>query len=182
MTKRLLNLDDDILELEAFDDMEQALKDRVHQRLSERCEVDHATGCWIYTGAWGEDGQGKVRVGYKVYPVSRVAAWLYLKGFRLWDVPLVLHKRWCPHPACFNPDHLVIVDDLAKRLAHQRRCGRLGRCVRRLSPAKVRQAREWADGGVAVDEIHRRINGMLREPISLGSLKRALSGLTWRGV
>lgn len=153
MTK-LLDLEDHILGLDRFDAAEQDLKDLIHERLQARTEVDSRTGCTIYTGAWEQNGLAKVRVGRRVYSITRVAAWLYLPGFKLWDVRRVGHKPCCPNPACFSVDHLVVLADQAESLAAQVRNGRLGdRHHRQLNKAKAAHIRALAGEGVSAGEI-----------------------------
>ena len=84
--KKLLELDESILALERFDDTEQDVKDRIHQMVQERTEFDPETDCQIFTGAWEENGQAKMRVGARVYCLSRIVAWLYHPGFQLWGL------------------------------------------------------------------------------------------------
>src|SRR4051812_2113520 len=59
------------------------------------------TGCWLWEGALGRHGYGKVRHGGRDIAVHRLAA-------DLWGVlgvgPMVLHS--CDTPRCFNPEHL----------------------------------------------------------------------------
>lgn len=118
-------IDDHVLGFNADDGDEQALKDRVHALLQDpaRCEVDPASGCWVYTGAWEADGEGRLRVGRAVYAVARVAAWLYLPGYDFWDTTRVVHAS-CRNPACFNPEHLRVVAGGSAQVAHQARRAR----------------------------------------------------------
>ena len=39
------------------------LKDQIHERLKLRCELDPATGCWVFIGAWESSGMGLLKVG-----------------------------------------------------------------------------------------------------------------------
>ena len=89
---------------------EEHLKDVIHERLNKRCELDAETGCWVYCGYWDRYGTGRIRVGNDVYSVQRVAAWIYLGNFELWDRRRVYHRSCCPNPACFNPDHIQVID------------------------------------------------------------------------
>lgn len=100
-----MNLDLPVSALDRLDEADQALRDRVHEALSSRCEYDHLTDCWVYTGPWMTQGaMGRMRVGARSYRVARVAAWVY-KGFELWR-PLSVYVT-CECNACFNPKHLA---------------------------------------------------------------------------
>jgi hypothetical protein len=104
---------------------ETELKDTIHARLQSRFELDQVTGCWIYVGAWADDGRGMIRVGGKKYSVAKVSAWLF-EGIDLNDDCYVYHDpRRCRAPACWNPHHLRIADR-ATAFAHLRRHGLWG--------------------------------------------------------
>jgi hypothetical protein len=79
-------------------------------KLLRRREVDTQTGCWIWTGVWHRQGYGRMSFtvgGRPVYKlVHHVAAWLW-KGTPLDAGVRVVQE--CRNPACFNPDHLVVV-------------------------------------------------------------------------
>ena len=83
--------------------------DYIAQRLMESCEVDPNTGCWIWTGQWNKEGRGQIKYERKWYYVSHMACWLFAgvpldsKGSR------VRIYETCP-PACFNPEHLALVN------------------------------------------------------------------------
>lgn len=176
MARKLLTLDDHVIGLERFDDREQAFKDEVHERLQGRCEPDHVTGCLIYTGAWEQSGQGKVRVGTRVYGVTRVSAWLYIPGFRLWDSRKVAHSPACNSPACFNHEHLVVLEGQAESLALQRKKGTLGRACPRLNRRKARELRRMFAEGAAVGDLEKIFD--IRAP----SVVAVIDGVTWREV
>lgn len=120
---RLLGLDDHIVGLERFDGDEQDVKDRVHQMVQERTEFDPATECMIYTGAWEQDGKAKMRVGARVYCLSRIVAWLYKGGFQLWGLERAV--RTCDSPACCNGDHIVVYRNQAEATSALRRNGKV---------------------------------------------------------
>jgi hypothetical protein len=176
--RRLLSLDESVLGLERFDSEEDAIKDAIHAIFQERCELDPITGCWVYTGCWERSGHGKIRVGRRVYCTARVAAWLYLPGFSLWEERIV--KRRCNTPACFNPDHLEIVGNQAEALKKQRRNGRLGRPCRRLDRSKVSQLREKAYSldSLSLDNFLQRLSN--EENVSIRALRAVLDGRTWK--
>ena len=119
-----LYLEDSLNEVLKFESEDQALKDEVHERLQSLCEEDARTGCWIYTGSWDRDGTGRIRVGMRVYTIQRVAAWLYVPGFRLCDKRVVYHT--CESLACFNYEHLEIADTHAEAMAALRKLRRFG--------------------------------------------------------
>jgi hypothetical protein len=173
----LLSLDDHILNLDRFDSKEQDLKDLIHARLQDRTEVDFGTGCTIYTGAWEENGQAKMRVGRRVYSITRVSAWLYLRGFQLWDVRRVVHKPCCPNPACYAQDHLVVLADQAEALAAQMRSGRLGeRHHCRLNKLKAAHIRELAAEGVTPAEMAH----MPEFDCSVQAIRAVIEGRRWK--
>jgi hypothetical protein len=85
------------------------LKDQLHQKLLEQSEPDPETDCWVWTGLWDRTGHGIIKVNGQQFTVARVAAWIYLGGFDLWDNGIrVLHLRTCSASACFNYTHLII--------------------------------------------------------------------------
>jgi len=170
--QKKLALDDHILDLNSFDAKEQDLKDKVHEMLQARMEIDHVTGCWIYTGAWEENGQAKMRIGRKVYGVHRVAAWLYFAGYDLWDVTRIAHD--CQSPACFNPEHLVILQDQADCIAYQAARGRLGdRPHRRLTRKKAQEIRALGLAGIEHGIIARQFG------ISVQAVRAVVANRTW---
>ena len=146
-------LDSDLMALNCLDHGEQDLKDKIHQRLQERCEIDTGTGCWIFTGNWDRRGIAKVRVGQRTYTVSRVSAWLYFAGFELWDGRWVYHT--CPNPACWYWEHLMLARNREEAQAKMRELGLFGsvagrgrgRPGRRLNLQKARLIRCRLDQG-----------------------------------
>lgn len=173
----LLTLDSHIIGLDAFDAVEQDLKDLIHQRLQERTEIDFRTGCSIYTGAWEANGQAKMRVGRRVYSVTRVSAWLYLRSFKLWDIRRVVHKPCCPNPACYQQNHLLVLADQAEALAAQLRAGRLGeRHHCRLNRVKAAAIRTLGAEGVGAAEMAR----MPEFGCSAKAIREVLEGRRWR--
>lgn len=103
---------------------EEDRRDMIHDRLMNRHELDRKTGCWIYTGAWHQNGHALIRVGEKRYSVPKVAAWLWIGGFELTDKRIyVLHKPCCRNPACFNPEHLRVMKSIGQANKVMRRWG-----------------------------------------------------------
>lgn len=170
--RKLLDLEDHVFALEQFDDDEQDLKDRVYQKLQERIEFDPRTECCIYTGAWEDNGQAKMRVNGRVYCVSRLAAWVFYKGFQLWGTNRAI--RDCASPACCNPEHIFVVKDLAEALAAQRNADRFGSKPGRLTRAaaediRVRYARKEATMQELADE----------HGVRVPAVRAVLLGRTW---
>ncbi len=172
-----------LFRLEAADAADQDLRDRVHERLNARCELDHGTGCWIYTGNWDARGISKVRVGVRSYTVSRVAAWLYVAGFQLWDERWVYHGAECPHPACFNPGHLVIARNRQEAQAAMRLVGKYGsvpgrgscRPGRRLSRQLALHVRARLAAGESAGQIAADLH------VRTQSIRRIADGRSWAG-
>ena len=82
-------------------------KEIIRDRLMARIQFDEQTGCWVYGGAWEQNGTGRMRVGYRVYRVGAVALWVFR------DVPLwakCFRIRTCQTPACANPLHFEVSD------------------------------------------------------------------------
>jgi hypothetical protein len=121
--RKLLDLDDSIINLDRFDDREQDVKDRIHQMIQDRTEFDPETDCQIYTGAWTHNGQGKMRVGARIYCVSRIVAWLYNADFQLWGDNRAVRK--CDNPACCNGEHVEVFENQAKAMSALRRRGKV---------------------------------------------------------
>lgn len=77
-------------------------------RLLQKCEVDLATGCWMWTGRRNHGGYGTwtLSVGgkTKTYRAHRLSYELHAE-----EIPhgmFICHR--CDTPACINPDHLFI--------------------------------------------------------------------------
>lgn len=61
------------------------------------------SGCWLWTGAAGDDEYGRVRYEGRVLRAHQAAYLLFRGPIR--DL-MVCHK--CDTPACVNPDHLFL--------------------------------------------------------------------------
>jgi hypothetical protein len=74
--------------------------------LSKRVIEDkgYITPCWIFIGATGSKGYGRIWDGNVVTSAHILAARLWLKDFT--STLCVLHK--CDIRTCFNPDHLFM--------------------------------------------------------------------------
>jgi hypothetical protein len=68
--------------------------------------------CWLYKGRKGRQWIG---INYKTYLIHRVSAVVYL-GFDIDSWDLICHKRECPNPGCYNPEHLYIGDSSTNKL------------------------------------------------------------------
>lgn len=168
----LLALDDHIFKLEAFDQREQDLKDRVYEKMHSRIEFDPATECCIYTGSWEANGQAKMRVNNRIYCVSRLAAWVFYEGFQLWGNNRAV--RSCESPACCNPEHIVAVRGLREALAAQREAGRFGDGPAvRLTRSQAAEMRALAAGGVLPPELAQRFR------VRVPAVRAVLLNRTW---
>ncbi len=86
----------------------QALKDKAHKLLLGYCEVDPDTGCWIWTRSWHPRTEhGLLWVAGRAFTTHRVAYWVYVGGFDLFDPTVRIYHRRCQVPACFNYEHLA---------------------------------------------------------------------------
>lgn len=83
----------------------------VRERLCRRRLITRE-GCWIWQGHLNPKGYGKITIDGKTERVNRIA-WLVFNG-SIPDGLYVLHT--CDSPACFNPDHLFLGDNLDNRL------------------------------------------------------------------
>lgn len=167
----LLSLDDHISLLDRFDAAEQDYKDEIYGRMFMKTECDAATDCMIYTGCWEDSGQAKIRVGAQVYIVSRVSAWLFFDGFKLWSRQRVV--RTCDAPACWQPSHLKVLASQAAAMEYQRNTGRIGDPRRQLNRKKAEAMRRQHEDGASIPELVER-TGLQRR-----SVRAVILGRTW---
>lgn len=95
-------------------------RERIRQLLDEKSEVDPATGCKVYCGAWADDGAAVVRIGRRTYSVQMAAMWAAGK-VELYD--RVYAYRVCRSPACCNVKHIKVAGDVSEGLAAMRKKG-----------------------------------------------------------
>ena len=76
----------------------------LHRFARKISPVDAETGCWLWQGAIGSDGYGRVRRRGVTYSAHRFSYALF-KG-PIPDELCVMHR--CDTPACVNPTHLVL--------------------------------------------------------------------------
>lgn len=82
------------------------IKNKAGQRFWSK--VDTAGDCWLWTGALGRDGYGRIGVGpHKTALAHRVS--LVMAGVPL--VPGLVTDHLCRNRACVNPAHLEQVTD-----------------------------------------------------------------------
>ena len=131
-----------------------ALAERLvsRRRLHRGPRFEEIGACWLYTRSTqgGSKGYGQIWGNGEKFYAHRLAVALVLR-MRL--QPEHVHCHRCDHPACFNPDHLVIAhvglnnqDTYAK--------GRNG--IAKLSPADVQAIRVQLEYGVEPEALAER--------------------------
>lgn len=70
-------------------------------RLMARAQIDHITGCWLWTGSKNGRGYGSIYLDGKRVG-AHVASWILFKG-PIPDGMNVCHH--CDNPPCINPHH-----------------------------------------------------------------------------
>lgn len=120
---------------------------------------DGEQGCWLWTGAIGSDGYGRVRRKGKTHSAHRYAYQLF-KG----DVPqglCVLHR--CDNPACVNPTHLFLgtKKDNSEDMLSKGRHGRSRPHLTREDVEEIRQRLAAGESKVSVA----RAYGMCRSTV-----------------
>lgn len=103
---------------------------------------DGPDGCWVWKGATGSDGYGRLRRGSITHSAHRYSYELF-KG----PIPeglCVMHQ--CDTPQCVNPRHLVL-GTKADNSRDMLRKGRQGQTAKKLEFAEVLEVRRMlADG------------------------------------
>lgn len=83
---------------------------RLMLRLLRNVRVDHATGCWLYTGRLNNQRYPTitVRVRGRKHPVPMFAHRVACEIFKGAPKPGLeaAHVVDCPHRHCINPDHV----------------------------------------------------------------------------
>ena len=93
----------------------QTKKDMALERLWANTEIDPETGCFIFNGYWDEWDIGRMWCEGRNRTVARLAAWIYREDFELDGDQVVLHYR-CQSPACWNFEHIRIVNSVGEQL------------------------------------------------------------------
>lgn len=110
--------------------------------ITDRCQPEPNTGCWLWTGTMGQDGYGKAKFKGKTWRAHRLSYTLFCDA-----VPsdkLVMHK--CDVPECVNPDHLSLgspADNMADKVAKGRQAKGERAGPRALSEETARLIRQW---------------------------------------
>lgn len=141
-----------------------------------------SSGCWLWKGQVNELGYGLLTHGYpknKAYRASRVSWMLHNGGEMPSRETFVCHK--CDNPSCVNPEHLFLgtQDDNMKDAARKGRVkkGELHHRVK-FTEDVVKLARRLYDSGVAMSEIHQRLNIDVKYQAVVKVCKR----MRWRHV
>ncbi len=106
------------------------------------------SGCWLWEGATGSDGYGRVRRQGTTYSSHRFAYELF-KG-PIPDDLCVMHR--CDVPLCVNPTHLVL-GTKADNSRDMLRKGRSGNTEPKLSFEEVQEVRKLLLDGATKGEI-----------------------------
>ena len=138
-----------------------------------RYKIDE-NGCWIFQGAVGKDGYGKVSLKDMSFRAHRLMAHLTLKPIMSAD-DVVAHK--CDVPLCINPEHLFITtvqgntdDRVTKgRGANGENCPNS-----KLTEAQVRHIRHLYQTGTSMGEIAKHL------PVTYGAVQAIVRGRTWK--
>jgi len=112
-----------------------------------------ADGCWVWQGAVGSDGYGRLRRRGKTYSAHRYA-------YELFKSPIpeglcVMHR--CDVPLCVNPVHLVVgtkADNTKDMLLKKR----YGNTVPKLNFEQVHSIRAMLRSGATKAEVSERFN------------------------
>ena len=116
-------------------------------------DAEDGSGCWLWTGAVGSDGYGRVRREQVTYSAHRLA-------YEMFKSPIpeglcVMHR--CDKPLCVNPAHLVL-GTKADNSQDMLRKGRQGRTEPKLSYDDVRQIRRMLAAGSTKSEVSERFD------------------------
>jgi len=128
----------------------------LERRLYARRIIEEETGCWLWTGYKNKLGYGEMGFMGRKERVHRVAAWLWLdyefEQPEMWIMRQhVLHT--CNTPACFNPEHLYLGDNVANSRDAREAGTTAKHSQRKLTDEQVNQIRDLLDLGIP----HRKI-------------------------
>lgn len=85
-------------------------KENIIRRLLAKRELDPLTECWLWMGGRQKQGYGTIQVYGTSQLVHRISAHCFL-GYDLNDETLQVNHH-CDVPACFNPDHVYVGDQV----------------------------------------------------------------------
>ncbi len=135
------------------------------ERIHRNTETGAPSGCWLWSGKLNRTGYGLLHVatpGKRTHWVlAHRAAYQAFNGVCLTSDVHVLHR--CDTPACVNPEHMFLGDQLANMRDMDRKGRRRTACrvgVRngraKLTPDMVRRIREARGGGASLRALARR--------------------------
>lgn len=140
----------------------------LHRFVEKVAAVDEDTGCWLWQGAVGSDGYGRVRRRGVTYSAHRFSYELF-KG----PIPeglCVMHR--CDVPRCVNPTHLVL-GTKADNSRDMLRKGRDGHPVPKLSYEQVLEVRAMLAQGATKAAVCERFG------ICRSTVQDIEAGATW---
>lgn len=71
--------------------------------------IDNKTNCFLWQGALGSNGHGRISFYNKLVSIHRLIMFI-LKDFNLNSELQINHKRECPNANCWNVEHLYVGD------------------------------------------------------------------------
>lgn len=87
-------------------------------RIWNKCEIDIATGCWLYMGTRVPRGHGQTRSG-KGCCTKYTHRVMYENMIGPIPIGHQMHHK-CNNPACCNPMHLQPLTDMEHRAKHKK--------------------------------------------------------------